>query len=318
MKNTQAHLLRVPLGGDAHRLAQQFAAQQATRQKGKQVYLNTLAVYAVHSYLKWLQIETSLHQSDSWHPGKRAIFDVADLVLPGIGQLECRPVLPKETALDLPPEVTENPIGYVGVQLDENLSEVELLGFAPAVDYNNPPEQLQVSEFQPLDVLLDHIYHLKNVAFPAQKADSTAEKRANLRQWFDNIFDAGWQAVETILGNSQTELAFRFRNPEASVRRCKLIELGMTDQSVGLIVALTPESEAEMDIMVEVHPVKGQTYLPANLQLMLLDEVGEMVMDIQARSENKNIQLEFTGESGDCFSLKVGVGDVSIIEEFII
>ncbi|MFB2977732.1 DUF1822 family protein [Microseira sp. BLCC-F43] len=318
MNNTQAHLLKVPLGYEAHRLAQKFAAQQANRQKGKQVYLNTLAVYAVHSYLKWLQIETSLEQSESWHPVKRAIFDVADLVLPGIGHLECRPVLPQETALDLPPEVTENRIGYVGVQFEENLSEVELLGFAPAVDYNNPPEQLQVSEFQPLDVLLDHIYHLKNLAVTVGKTDLPAEIRANLSQWFDNIFDAGWQAVETILGQPQTELAFRFRNPEGSVRRCKLIELGMTGQSVGLIVALTPESEQEMDIMVEVHPLKNQTYLPTNLQLMLLDEVGEMVMDVQARSENKQIQLQFSGEIGDCFSVKLAVGDVSIMEEFTI
>ncbi|HAX79743.1 MAG TPA: hypothetical protein DCY88_28885 [Cyanobacteria bacterium UBA11372] len=310
MNNTQAHLLKVPLGYEAHRLAQKFAAQQATRQKGKQVYLNTLAVYAVHSYLKWLQIETSLDQSDSWHRVKRAIFDVADLVLPGIGHLECRPVLPQETAVDLPLEVTENRIGYVGVQFEENLSEVELLGFAPAVDYNNPPEQLQVSEFQPLDVLLDHIDRLKTTA--------DTEIRANLSQWFENIFEAGWQAVETILRQPQTELAFRFRNPEASVRRCKLIELGMTDQSVGLIVALTPESEQEMDIMVEVHPLKNQTYLPANLELMLLDEVGEMVMDVQARSENKHIQLQFSGEIGDCFSVKLAVGDVSIMEEFII
>ncbi|PHM06717.1 DUF1822 family protein, partial [Nostoc sp. 'Peltigera malacea cyanobiont' DB3992] len=78
------------------------------------------AVYAVHSYLKWLNIETALNQGDSWHRGLRAIFDVADLVLPGVGKLECRPVLPDEAAIVLPPIMTQERIGYVAVQFSSN------------------------------------------------------------------------------------------------------------------------------------------------------------------------------------------------------
>lgn len=62
------YTVKIPLGSEAHKWAQQFATEQTTPQKGKKVYLNTLAVYAVHTYLSWFQIETNLAQSDSWQP----------------------------------------------------------------------------------------------------------------------------------------------------------------------------------------------------------------------------------------------------------
>ncbi len=58
MNTIQTRQITVPLGIEAHRKAQQFAAEQATPQKRKRVYLNTLAVYAVHNFLNWLKIET--------------------------------------------------------------------------------------------------------------------------------------------------------------------------------------------------------------------------------------------------------------------
>ena len=45
--------LRVPLTSAAHTIALQFAAEQDNPIKGKQVYLNTLAVIAVQKSLSW-------------------------------------------------------------------------------------------------------------------------------------------------------------------------------------------------------------------------------------------------------------------------
>ncbi len=320
MNNTK-DLLKVYLGGEAHRLAAQFAAQQATPQKGKQVYLNTLAVYAVRSYLKWLQIETSLGKSDSWHPGKRAVFDVADIALPDIGRLECRPVLPGKTVLDLPPEVTENRLGYVGVQFSENLSEVELLGYTPAV---NSLEPIPISNLQPLDALIEQIYQIKSVVNFPKKLSAPVK----FSQWLENTFEAGWQTVEAILGREKANFAWSFRNtdsaakthPEASVRRGKLINLGMQLEgySVALVVAITPTSAGETDILVQVHPTGDLTYLPPHLQLIVLDAAGIKILDAQARSSDNYIQLQFSGELGECFSVKVALADVSITENFAI
>jgi len=42
MSNTQSYFLNVPLGRKVHRWAEEFAAEQDSLLKGKQVYLNTL------------------------------------------------------------------------------------------------------------------------------------------------------------------------------------------------------------------------------------------------------------------------------------
>ena len=166
MNIAELPLLTVPLELKAHELARQLAAVQSTVQKGKRVYLNALAVYAVHSYLKWLQIETDLNYSDSFNPAKTALANVADLVIPGIGSLECRPVLPGETTIILPEEVIESRIGYVGVQFSDRLDSVQLLGFAPTFDSSNPPQQIAVAELMPIDTLIEQITRLEEaIAF---------------------------------------------------------------------------------------------------------------------------------------------------------
>jgi len=166
MNIAELPLLTVPLELKAHEMARQLAAVQSTVQKGKRVYLNALAVYAVHRYLKWLQIETYLEGSDSFNQVKTALANVADLLITGIGSLECRPVLPGETSIFLPEEVIENRIGYVGVQFSDRLDSVQLLGFAPTFDSSNPPQQIAVAELMPIDTLIEQISRLEEaIAF---------------------------------------------------------------------------------------------------------------------------------------------------------
>ncbi|MEG4596199.1 DUF1822 family protein [Microcoleus sp. F8_C2] len=166
MNIAELPLLTVPLELKAHEMARQLAAVQSTVQKGKRVYLNALAVYAVHRYLKWLQIETDLEGSDSFNQVKTALANVADLLITGIGSLECRPVLPGETSIFLPEEVIENRIGYVGVQFSDRLDSVQLLGFVPSLDSSNPPQQIAVAELMPIDTLLEQITRLEEaIAF---------------------------------------------------------------------------------------------------------------------------------------------------------
>ena len=149
-----------------------------------------------------------------------------------------------------------------------------------------------------------------------------------LSQWLHNVFDAGWEAVETLLAPQQPELAFQFRSaigvkpispgsPGIGIARGKAIDLERAGEQVALFVGLAPSATQEIDISVEVRPRGRQMYLPQDLQLMVLDNVGEPVMQANARS-TKNIQLEFSGETGESFSVKVALGDVSVTEAFLI
>lgn len=182
MNSTTSPLLMVPIDLEIHSRARHLAAQQSTVEKGKRVYLNALAVYAVHSYLKWLQIPTDFNSSDCWNPVKAALSNVADLVIPNVGTLECRPVLPQETVILLP-DTIENKIGYVAIQFQESLDSVQLLGFAPAVDEVNPPAQLAVSELQPIESLLQQITRLEVAIAFLQTDDSVA---VQVRSVLDN------------------------------------------------------------------------------------------------------------------------------------
>lgn len=176
MKHIEKILLNIPLGSKAHYYAKRFAVEQAIPKKRKRVYLNTLAVYAVHRYLKRLQVNTDFEKADSWHPGIQALFDVADLVIPGIGKLECRPVMQGETSFELPPEVTKNRVAYVVVQFSEQLDQAHLLGFVPAVNSKNPPLELQIKDITPMDKIFDYLERIEGGIVCIKSDDQVMDK----------------------------------------------------------------------------------------------------------------------------------------------
>ncbi|BAY75230.1 hypothetical protein NIES25_16480 [Nostoc linckia NIES-25] len=301
MTNTQRHVLSVPLPQNAHRWAEEFAAEQDSPQKGKQVYLNTLAVYAVRSYLKWLNIETALNQGDSWHRGLRAIFDVADLVLPGVGKLECRPVLPGEVAIVLPASITQDRIGYVAVQFSQQLDYVELLGFFPTAAMAESPQILEIAQLQSFDALFE-IIHRRSLL-------------VNLRQWVTGIFQPDWQSPDLLFASNFRSSSTIARPATNSISRAKVIDLG---RQVLLLVQLTPTNSEVFDIRLRVYPGDDAIHLPAFLQLIVLDAAGNTSMEAQARSADDWMQLEFSCEHEEKFSVKIVLGETSLIEKFVV
>ena len=324
MNSIQSHIT-VPLGKKAHFYSGQFAASATPVDTGKRVYLNTLAVYAVHCYLAWLQVESSLEQSDSWDVGLQNLSDVADLFLPGIGYLECRSVLPEETVFTIPPQATENRIGYVAVRLDKGLERAKLLGFYNAIAPSNRPQQILLSQLQPLDILLEYL----NTKTQMNASGRTVTK---LSRWLENIFENGWSILETMFDEQTADLALSVRNKHQlaeidsdgftnAVKRGKIIDLKvqLQDKRVALIVTCQPANKKdEMEIRLQVCSTDNFVYLPQSLQLAVLDRTGATIPDLeaQARSADNCIQLEFTGNVGEQFSVEIALEDVSIIEDF--
>ncbi len=302
----------VRLTKDAHRQAEQFSLHQSHPIKRQQVYCNTLAVYAVNFYCQCMGIETDLANSDSWNIIMQTISDTADLLIKSMGKIECRCLMEDADFVQVPAEVWGDRIGYIAVSLSEDMKQAKLIGFLKSV----ATEAIPLSSWDSLDGFLEEIACLEK---------AKQKEPVRLSQWLQNIFDAGWETVEVILG--QAEMAYNFksssrhttRNSEASkiVKRGKMLNLQRAGEKIALFVELMSASEPEMDIFVEVFPTGSQMYLPQDLQLMVLDEKGDAVMQAQART-TKNIQLQFSGEPGEQFSVKVGLGDVSITEAFTI
>ncbi|MBD2201398.1 DUF1822 family protein [Calothrix sp. FACHB-1219] len=196
----------VPLSFSAHSLAQEYSKQHHQPEKAKQVYLNILAIYAVEHYFKCMGFESDWENSDSRNLIVQKFLDIADLNIKNLGKFECRPILTDAEVFTIPSEAWENRIGYVAVQLNSSLRQATLLGFLPQL----APEQENVP--------------LKNLHSLEEFPEYLSEKRKQLQQiaeipkivylenWLNNIFDAGWLAVEELIRNQTPSMAFRFRS----------------------------------------------------------------------------------------------------------
>lgn len=329
MNNKERQFLEVPLGIEAHNIAGKLAAEQATTEKSKQVYLNTLAVYAVHRYLKWLGIETDLSQSDCWNPILRNRWNVADLVIPNVGKLECRPFLPEETTVFLPPEVTEERIGYLGVKFSDRLDKVQLLGFTQTAVAG----VLEIRRLRSLDEFTELISKLPpsvNVEGEINKEPvppdfPVAAALVNLSQWIKGIFDEVWLPIEAVLSpRLSPRLAFKsFREPgesrrEDKIERAKKIDLGLlvNRQQVALVVSIWTEENQEKGVLIQVHPMGEQNILPLGLKLKVTLESDEA--EVVAREADSLIQLEFSELPGKQFTVQVSLDNESVTEEFVV
>jgi hypothetical protein len=151
-QSTSDWSIEVPLSQTAWQIAQQFAQEQSPPPKATQIRQNALAVLAVRDYLTWHQIETDLTASDIWNPAVRLIENTADLVLPGLGRVECRPIAAGEETCELPMESWGDRIGYFIVEIGTDEDIPRLLGFAPPVlDWDNPKTELHRTELLSLD-----------------------------------------------------------------------------------------------------------------------------------------------------------------------
>ncbi|MEK0187278.1 DUF1822 family protein, partial [Microcoleus anatoxicus] len=109
------------------------------------------------------------------------------------------------------------------------------------------------------------------------------------------------------------------KNAAAGVRIGKMIELKMELDSdrVVLEITLLPEGSDKTNIFLRVLPVRSKTLAP-NLELIILDEDGEVFWQEKAHHFTNRLMYEFRGAIGDYFQVKLACGEVSITEIFTI
>jgi Protein of unknown function (DUF1822) len=382
MKNVKLSPIIVPLDDKARNLATRFASTATTPEKKRRVYLNTLAVLAMNNFLVWMEIDTDLRQGDSWNSVIRSFHDVADLVLRNIGTLECRPILPEETSIDLPLEVREERIGCIVVKICEKFNQAQLLGCYIAYDENELPEQLKIENLSSLDSLLDHLEWLEKL--------KARKELANLRNFLAGTIQVAWEkdtttkigsknsSIATFRGNSELKLGnvnnqaviksliaqlhsnddqcrqdsaqelgeigignpdaiaaltkqleiesheetvwqialslgkIVPNHPKAAVRVRKHIDLGVAN--LALIISCTLDSKKSIRVRVQVEPGDSQMYLPTGCKLSILDESGKVFKSVQEQGKDDYIQRSFHADLGDCFGIKLELGNASYTE----
>ncbi len=147
----------------------------------------------------------------------------------------------------------------------------------------------------------------------------------NLSQWFENIFEVGWQSLDAVISSQEKTLGVQFRTDvmlnDLRVKRAKLIDLGMQlgGTSVVLLLGLTSELDEKISIRVQLHPANEEIYLLPYLRLLLLSESGKILQEVESRNHDHLIQLKkFKSHPGKKFSIKIAFHDISIKEDFVL
>ncbi len=305
----------------ARQIAQQFAQQQPDSAKARQVCLNTLAVCTVNNYFKILGIPSDPSNCDSWNPLMRMTANVADLEAVGRGRIECRPISAFErnatATCYVPTEVQDDRIAYIVVQIEPEQPEALILGFVDRVE----SETLPLNRLRPLSELPRYL--------DEYDPHSLTESVTQLTYWLYGQIETGWQTLDEVLGTAWTNYQWQnTRSLEAEaaapmlsrVVRGKIFEIpmGRGSKPIVLIAELVPKSDGDLGIELKICPPTKQAFLPAGLEMTVLDAVGEAVMHVQARDENRTIELGFHAEPGDRFQLRVQLGETAIVESFVV
>jgi len=290
------HLLILPIPERYRQWAHQFAQEQPTPEKATQVYLNTLAVLGVNDALQMLGIETNREASDSWNPVMRYGADLADLEVVNLGKLECRAVREQDTVCPMPLEVWCDRIGYVIVELAEGDRQAKILGFVPQVT----DETLNLDQLQPLEALLEHLFHLRSASAPAHPL----APRVQLGEWLTGVITPGWQAIEELL-SPDLVLGFNFRSAQSplSIRRGQPISVA--DLNLILVVEVQAADDESIDIRLQLYPSAAQPTLPPGLELILLGDRQNPLLTALSRSQDRGLQLQFNAEPQEIFDIQL-------------
>ncbi|MEM9215224.1 MAG: DUF1822 family protein [Cyanobacteria bacterium P01_F01_bin.150] len=363
------------LSHDAHRQADDFCQQHRNIQKAEQVYLNTLAIYAVYDYLRDRGVNPNFDQSDSWDPIFRNCLNIADLMVPAYGRLECRPLRTGDRHLIIPPETRDDRLSYIAVELDDALEQATLLGFiTPAVVKSTQREAIALTHLHPIEELQSYLEEAEIKAEgrrqkaeeptpnPSQEGDrscltpqlhnsvtpqlsfqnpkskiqnSSNSPETHLKTWFTGQIDDAWQTLDKLLGIQSLALQTRSvpkadatsppalassgysEMPGERLSRGKLIDLPSKTEPTALVVQIFPIESSEVLISVKLCPVGTHTHLHSDLDVQIRDDTGETVIQAQTRN-TKMIDIEFSAEVGDRFSVAVRLDDSEHVEHFTV
>ncbi len=315
----------VPLSYEAHQIAEQQFQRQQQSERAKQAYLNSLAVYAVDYYLNCLGWTTDRSSSDSANPLVQQFIDSADLLIPNLGRLECRPVLPGQTVCEIPAEVWEERIGYVAVQFEQSLRQAEILGFV-----QSPASTIPLNQLQSLEDLLVYLDRLK-----VAQTTSWARTLADLNQALQERWAQGWQTLEILRDQWMVTPQIAFRSSEtpqpseaspvepepgaeAAISRGKPLAIGLHQEiQMLLLVDVVPIDNQELDITVKLCPAPDQSLPLPELEISILDESGLPVMQSQWW-QTEPLNFKFSVMIGERFSIRIVYGDWSVTEDIFI
>ncbi|MEB3277599.1 MAG: DUF1822 family protein [Lyngbya sp.] len=141
----------------------------------------------------------------------------------------------------------------------------------------------------------------------------------DLSRWLENLFETGWQSIEALFPQRESNAVIFRRTAQREVQRIKQISIGNLETSnlVVLLVGLSPETDGRLGVRIQLHPQPNNLYLPAYTRLTLRSESGEVLREVVARTQDNYIQIpRFKCPPGYRFSIEIAWEDTSVTEYF--
>jgi hypothetical protein len=138
-----------------------------------------------------------------------------------------------------------------------------------------------------------------------------------LGQWLQNQFDkakkAGWLPPEEIVGKKALK---KHNVTDKKIRRAKQINLG-ANQIVALVIELNETKNQKIRLVIQVLPIGDQTYLPDNLQFVVIPKSGKPD-EYLTEHHNPGFETECFYKHDEQFTVKMQLNDIIVTEHFVI
>ncbi|MEO0986674.1 MAG: DUF1822 family protein [Cyanobacteria bacterium J06639_14] len=141
-----------------------------------------------------------------------------------------------------------------------------------------------------------------------------------LQNWLQGYFDAIWQPPNFAFARTLSATDTTAEQALSPISRAKVIQLGTQADvlTVQLVIKLTPQANGGVNIAVQIYPVQEVTYLPAGLQLTVIEPTSELYEFVEVQDQANWAQLEIAFEPGETFQVQLQLGEVVVTEDFIV
>ena len=164
---------------------------------------------------------------------------------------------------------------------------------------------------------------------PPEVKPTGAKPAVSLIPWLENQFEHGWQNLNSLLQDILEPDSFRVGyRKQPKITGAKTLAIETLEKPILLSVVIgnhelteeeeiRPENLSESlllwDITIRLQHLNVEMPLPNELQLMLLDHLGQ-TMEQTTPEGHTSLKIDFIAEPGETFMVQVVLGDFKVIE----
>ncbi|NJR50963.1 MAG: DUF1822 family protein [Leptolyngbyaceae cyanobacterium CSU_1_3] len=154
-----------------------------------------------------------------------------------------------------------------------------------------------------------------------QRQGRSASATTHLRAWLQGQFDETWRSIEDVFSFQQMAVRgvdrslalVQSESMQSDIYRVKILSIG--DGQIALLVSISPISDLETRISLQIHPLAETAHLPGETQLRLLTATGEEIGQAQSHA-TETIQLQFRVNDREPFAIEITCNNQTVIERF--